>query len=81
MEGGEVDVQEEEGDVGKDVRIQDQDQDPGSIVEVSKLTKEIIPSSCHVSHTALILSSPGDVEFHYWIDRQLLMGHFLNGLS
>ena len=29
VEGGGVDVQEE-GDVGEDVRIQDQDQDPGS---------------------------------------------------
>ena len=51
-------------------RIRTGIQDPGSIVEVSSLTKELIPSR-HVSPSALILSSPEDVGFHYKVDQKL----------
>lgn len=51
-------------------RIRTRIQDPGSIVEVSNLTKELIPSR-HVSPSALILSSPEDGGFHYKVDQKL----------
>ena len=51
-------------------RIRTGIQDPGSIVEVSNLTKELIPSR-HVSPSTLILSSPEDVGFHYKVDQKL----------